>query len=124
MRWAHARGAEEHALTVGRPAAHAIGTGVIRQAYRVAAGRRHDVHVHVSADSSRVGDHRSVGRKARLGLDGGCRRQPSRLATGARDGPQVARVLERDELATDGGVTQEASALCRDRRSETDECSA
>ena len=77
-----------------------------RQARRVAAGRRHDVDVGIAADGGGERDARSVRRKPRIDLRARRRRQPARLSAAARHRPEIAAVLEGDQLAANRRAPQ------------------
>ncbi len=90
-----ARGIEEHALTVGRPAADDIRPGMPGETSRRAAFGGHHECVNVAVVRAGEGDPFSVGRKngRRFVAAGG---ELARFTAFARDAPEVASVDEDD----------------------------
>ena len=83
---------------------------MIGEPLRLAARRRHDVHVGVAGDVRREGDSEPSGEKcgsvSTAGVDVSRRAVPP-----ARVDPEVAAVLEGDRVAADRWVAQETGAL-------------
>jgi len=104
-----ARRAEENLLAVGRPAHHAIGRRVPRQALGHAAGRRHGEDIDIAVVLAREGEHGAIGREERLGLEAGAGGQPRRGASLAAHAPQISGVREDDVGAVHRGLLHQVN---------------
>jgi hypothetical protein len=95
---------------------------MIRDAPRLAARRRHHVHVLIAVVVAGEGDLRSVGGEAREALLAARRRQPHGGAAALRHDPDVTAVDERDLCRRDGGLAQHARVDLRVQRRSGAEC--
>ncbi len=88
---------EPHALR------HRLDVGEKRQLARLAARRRHHIHVGISVVLPREGDPLSIRREFCKQLEPGTCRQALRRAAGRRHQPQIARIAEDDLVSVHVG---------------------
>ena len=101
-----ARRHEHDPRAVRCPSAGLVDAGMERQSFRLTTGGGHDVHVRIATVLTGEREPFPVGREMRIALDGRRRRHPARVATGARDDPDVAGVGERDLRRADIGLME------------------
>ncbi len=118
--------AEQDRLGVRRPAVnlvvetpalrHRTLCRVERQLLRLAAGRRDDIDLIVTAVFTGERDSAAIGREARRLLEAGAGREPRRGAALRRRGPEITRVCKDDAIAANIGEPEQLGAG-EDRRS-------
>ncbi len=111
-----ARGGEDDALAVRRPATRRVRQRVPGQALRFATGRRDDVDVRVTVVARLERDPLAVGRELRRGLDAGEAGQTPGISSIAPGDPEIAAVAEHHVAVADVRKTQEARRRLRHRK--------
>ena len=115
-RIAAARGAEQDALAVVRPADGHIGAGMVGEAARFTARGGDHVDVIVPIVIARIGDHGSIRRKDRMAQDAGARHQALGVAARSIDNPDVSSEGESNlGLAERGTLQEQRPGIRRER---------
>ena len=113
---AQPRRRKQHLCASWRPPCDDVGSRVVGEAPRHAAGGRHGVDVQIAVVLGAEGDRGPVGREERAGFHAHAGGQADGVAAGARHRPQVSRVDEGDVGAAQRRVVGQQRPLLGRRR--------